>query len=49
MIKEFRRSLSFGAQITTAGKAVRVARHLDHPVTLQMNEHLANPMATTAG
>jgi hypothetical protein len=48
MIKKFRSSFSFGAQITAAGRAVRVARDFDHPVSFQVNEHLANPVATTA-
>jgi hypothetical protein len=37
MIEEFGGSFSFGAQITPAGGAVRVARDLDHPVPFQVN------------
>jgi hypothetical protein len=47
MIKKFRSSFSFGAKITAAGRAFRVTRDLDDSVPIQMNQHLANPVATT--
>jgi 2,3-bisphosphoglycerate-independent phosphoglycerate mutase len=48
MIKQFRSSFPFGAQITEAGRAVRVARNLDHSAPFQVNQHLADPVATAA-
>jgi hypothetical protein len=37
MIEEFRGSFPFGAKITAARRAVRVARDLDHPLLFQLN------------
>jgi hypothetical protein len=48
VIEQFRGSFSFGAEITAAGRAVRIARNLNHPAPFQVNKHLADPMATAA-